>query len=121
MNTTERKLDAANKILGRFAVEIAILLQGKDTPHFDPAKLSAPKISVYNTDQLRFTGRKMDQKQYRHHTGFPGGLKEETLERLMRRDSRIALRHAVAGMLPKNRLRPRMMKNLMLYKGSERI
>lgn len=118
---TERRFDATNKILGRLAVEIATILRGKDTPHFDPAKLSAPKISVYNTDQLRFTGKKMAQKQYRHHTGFPGGLKEETLERLMERDSRLALRHAVMGMLPKNRLRPRMMKNLMLYKGPERI
>lgn len=116
---TERKFDATDKILGRLAVEIATILQGKDVPAFDPAKLSAPKVSVYNTDRIRVTGRKTAQKQYRHHTGYPGGLKEETLERVMIRDSRIALRHAVMGMLPKNRLRPRMLKNLILYKGPE--
>ncbi|MBI2053166.1 MAG: 50S ribosomal protein L13 [Candidatus Sungbacteria bacterium] len=117
---TERKFDATNKILGRLAMEIATILQGKDKPQFDPAVFSAPKVSVYNTDHIRVTGRKTEQKQYRHHTGYPGGLKEETLERVMERDSRVALRHAVMGMLPKNRLRPRMMKNLILYKGPER-
>ena len=116
---TEHTIDASNKILGRLAVEIAKILQGKDKPEFDPSRLMAPRVSVYNTDRIRVTGRKILQKQYRHHTGFPGGLKEETLERVMLRDSRVALRHAIAGMLPKNRLRPRMLKNLMLHRGPQ--
>lgn len=115
----ERTIDARNKILGRLAVEIATFLRGKDDPHFDPAKFSASKVSVYNTDAIRVTGKKMRQKLYRRHTGYPGGLVEESLERLMIRDSREVLRRAVAGMLPKNRLRPRMLKNLMLYKGPQ--
>lgn len=118
MNTAiNQNIDASDKILGRLAGEIAMTLQGKTTPDFDPAQLSNNKVIVYNTDHIRVTGKKPLQKLYRHHSGYPGGLKEESLERMMARDSRVALRHAVAGMLPKNRLRPRMLKNLALHKG----
>lgn len=109
-------LDATDKIVGRLATEAANLLQGKNDPSFDPARASGIRVTVYNTDRVRITGRKKEQKLYRRHTGYPGGLKEETLERLMRRDSRLVVRHAVSGMLPKNRLRARMMKNLTLIK-----
>lgn len=111
-------LDAANKILGRLASEAALLLLGKNDPRFDPGRLANNRVVVYHTDEVRVTGRKADQKLYRRHSGFPGGLKEETLERLLRRDSRLAVRRAVAGMLPKNKLRPRMLKNLILYRES---
>lgn len=118
MNTiTSQNIDASGKILGRLAGEIVMTLQGKTAPDFDPAQLSKNKVAVYNTDHIRVTGKKPLQKLYRHHSGYPGGLKEETLERMLARDSRVVLRHAVAGMLPKNRLRPRMLKNLTLYKG----
>ncbi len=113
----EQTVDASGKILGRLAGEIAMTLQGKTTPDFDPARLSKNKVTVYNTDRIRVTGKKSLQKLYRHHSGYPGGLKEESLERMLLRDSRVAVRHAVTGMLPKNRLRPRMLKNLLLYKG----
>ncbi len=113
---TQQNIDASGKILGRLAGEIAMTLQGKTTADFDPARLSNNKIIVYNTDHIRVTGKKPLQKLYRHHSGYPGGLKEESLERMMARDSRVALRHAVAGMLPKNRLRARMLKNLALHK-----
>ncbi|OGZ97322.1 MAG: 50S ribosomal protein L13 [Candidatus Sungbacteria bacterium RIFCSPLOWO2_02_FULL_54_10] len=109
-------IDAAEKIVGRLATEVADMLQGKRDPRFDPARESGNRVTVYNTDRMLTTGRKMEQKLYRHHTGYPGGLKEETLERLYRRDSRLVLRHAVNGMLPKNRLRARMLKNLTLLK-----
>ncbi len=94
-----------------------MILQGKTVPHFDPAQLSKNRVTVYNTDRVRVTGKKPLQKLYRHHSGYPGGLKEESLGRMMARDSRAAVRHAVAGMLPKNRLRARMLKHLMLYKS----
>ena len=110
-------VDASGKILGRLAGEIAMVLQGKTSPDFDPARLSGNKITVYNTDHIRVTGKKLLQKLYRHHSGYPGGLKEESLERMLARDSRVAVRHAILGMLPKNRLRPRMLKNLLLFKG----
>ena len=109
-------IDAQDKIVGRLATEVADLLQGKKDPSFDPARESHNRVTVYNTDRMRTTGRKGEQKMYRHHSGYPGGLKEETLERLQKRDSRLVLKHAVNGMLPKNRLRPRMLKNLTLIK-----
>lgn len=114
----EYQIDAANKILGRLATEVAVLLRGKNTAQFDPAKLSHHKVTVYNTDSLKATGKKMhgDGKVYLHHTGFHGGQKAETLEDIMKKDSRIALRRAVMGMLPKNRLRAQIIKNLILVK-----
>lgn len=111
-------IDASGRILGRLAGEIAMILQGKTSPDFDHARFSGNKVTVYNTDHIRVTGKKPLQKLYRHHSGYPGGLKEESLERMLARDSRVVVRHAVLGMLPKNRLRPRMLKNLLLYKGS---
>ena len=113
----EYKIDAENKILGRLASEVALLLRGKRNPQFDPSRLSGDKVVIYNTDKLQVTGKKMDQKLYRRHSGFHGGLKEETLKSLLARDSRLVLTHAVRGMLPKNKLRDRMMKNLVMYKG----
>lgn len=117
MTYKEYKLDAANKVLGRLAAEVAILLQGKNEPGFNPMHEGGNRVIVYHTDKVRVTGRKMGQKLYRHHTGYPGGLKEETLERLFARDSRLVFRHAVMGMLPKNKLRARRIKNLTLVKG----
>lgn len=108
--------DATGKVIGRLATEVANALQGKNDPRFDPARLSGNRVTVRNTDRLRSTGRKPEQKLYRRHSGYPGGLKEESLERLLARDSRLVMRHAVNGMLPKNRLRARMLKNLTLVK-----
>mgnify|MGYP003394270145 FL=1 len=113
----EYRIDASNKTLGRLATEIAILLRGKNNPHFDPAKLSGNKVYVSNTDKLQVTGKKIGQKIYRHHSGYHGGLKEEKLGKAMVRDSRVVLRHAVMGMLPKNRLRSRVIRNMTLAKG----
>lgn len=116
---TEHTIDATGQILGRLAVRIADILQGKNAADFDPAVFAGNRVAVMHTDSIRVTGKKSLQKLYRHHSGYPGGLKEESLERMMARDSRVALRHAVAGMLPKNRLRPRMLKNLILIKGEK--
>lgn len=115
----EYKIDATNKVLGRLASEVAVLLRGKNSTSFDPAKLSGNKITVYNTDKIYVTGRKMTQKLYRHHTMFHGGLKEEMLKDLLRRDSRLAIKTSVSGMLPKNKLRAKLMKNLILVKGDQ--
>lgn len=112
----EYKLDATNKILGRLATEVAVLLRGKNAPSFDPAKLSGNKVFIYNTDKIKFSGKKTSQKLYRHHSGYHGGLKEEKLEDLVKRDSRLVLKYAVMGMLPKNRQRAKIIKNLILTK-----
>ena len=89
----------------------------KFNPDFLPNRGSVNKVTVLHTDRMRVTGRKMMQKMYRRHSGYLGNLKEERLGDLMARDSREVIRHAVAGMLPKNRLRKEFMKNLILMKG----
>ena len=113
-NTT---IDADGKILGRLAAHIAMALRGKNSPDFVPNRVPEEQITVVHTNRMRVTGRKMLQKMYRTHSGYLGHLKEEKLGDRMARDSREALRHAVLGMLPKNRLRRVMMRNLILYKG----
>lgn len=109
-------IDASGKILGRLATEVAVLLRGKNDPGFNPAKMSKNKVTVYNIDKIRVTGKKMSQKLYRRHSGYIGNLREEKLRDLMARDSSLSLRHAVMGMLPKNRSRKRIIKNLVLVK-----
>ena len=116
----EYKIDASDKVLGRLATQIVVLLRGKNSPSFDPARILPTKVIVYNIDEMRVTGKKMDQKLYRRHSGFHGGLKEEKLKNLMERDSRLVLTHAVRGMLPKNKLRDRLMKNLVMFRGEEK-
>lgn len=115
----EYKIDAANKVLGRLATEVAVLLRGKNQPDFDPAKFKSNRVLVFNTDKIRTTGKKAAQKLYRHHSGYHGGLKEERLDKLFERDSGLVLKRAVMGMLPKNKLRRKFIKNLILIKGEE--
>ncbi|MFH1671225.1 MAG: 50S ribosomal protein L13 [Candidatus Portnoybacteria bacterium] len=110
-------LNAKNKILGRLAVEIANLLRGKGKPGFVPYLDKGDKVIVTNTDKLDFSGRKLKQKIYYHYSGYPGGLTETRLEEAMEKDSREVLRRAVYGMLPKNKLRDKMISKLKIYKG----
>jgi large subunit ribosomal protein L13 len=112
-------IDAKDRLLGRLASDIAILLRGKNHSSFDPSKFRGIRVAVKNTDRIRVSGKKMEQKLYRRHSGYPGALKEETLKNLFRRDSRLVLRRAVMGMLPKNKLRKRWIHNLILLRGEE--
>jgi len=115
----EHKIDAEKKILGRLASEVAQFLLGKNSPDFDPAKFSDNKVVVYNIDKIVVTGKKSVQKSYYRHSGYIGNLKEEKLKDLMARDSRLVFKKAVLGMLPKNKLRMKMIKNLILMKGEK--
>ncbi|MBI3627937.1 MAG: 50S ribosomal protein L13 [Candidatus Sungbacteria bacterium] len=115
----EVKLDAANKVVGRLAVLVAKHLMGKSGAAFDYAKPGETKVVVTNTDKLRVTGKKADQKLYRHHSGFHGGLKETVYKDLFAKDSRKVLEHAVMGMLPKNKLRAIRIRHLVMHRGSE--
>ena len=115
----EYTIDAENKILGRLATEVALLLRGKNNPKFSSSTLTGNRVTVYNTDKIKVTGKKVEQKIYRHHSGFPGGLKEATFRELREKDSREIIRHAVKGMLPKNRLRAKFIKNLILKQKAE--
>lgn len=109
-------IDAKDKILGRIAAQAAVLLRGKHKPEFLPYLDKGDRVVVINTDKMRVSGKKMKEKIYYRHSGYPGGLKAETLEMVFKKDSRRVLRRAIYGMLPKNKLRDKMIKKLELYK-----
>lgn len=120
INTNQEKeyiLNASNFTLGRLTTKIVLLLRGKNNPNFAPNKLSNNKVVVYNFNKVKITGNKLKQKIYYRHSGYPGGLKSITLENLFKKNPEKVLRMAVMGMLPKNKLRSKMIKNLKVYEG----
>jgi len=112
----ERKVisvDAENKTLGRLAVEVAVLLRGKNKPTFVPYKDMGDTVLVKNIDKMKFTGNKLENKKYHHYTGYLGNLKTKTLkEYLVKRGPKEVLRTAIMGMLTKNKLRADQIKRL---------
>jgi large subunit ribosomal protein L13 len=116
-NETERKIhtvDAADKVLGRLAVRIANLLRGKNKPGFVAYKDMGDFVNVANIKNLTVTGKKYDQKVYRHHTGYLGGLKEKSYKEIFEKNPSTVLIDAVWGMLPKNTLRNAQIKRLKI-------
>jgi len=106
-------VDAENKSLGRLAVEVAVLLRGKNKPNFVPYKDMGDTVLVKNIDKMKFTGNKLENKNYFHYTGYLGNLKKKTLkEFLIKRGPKEVLRTATMGMLQKNKLRARQIKRL---------
>ena len=116
-NKKSYTIDASGKILGRLAVEVANLLRGRNKASFVRHKDVGGEVAVFNTDKIKTTGKKADQKKYYRYSGYPGGLREIKLKDYIEKDSREVLRKAVLGMMPKNRLRNQMIKKLKLYKG----
>lgn len=116
MEKVNRKIiiiDAEGKSLGRLAVEVAVLLRGKNKPDFVPYKDVGDTVLVKNIAQMKFTGNKLENKNYFHFTGYLGNLKKRTLkEFLIKRGPKEVLRTAVMGMLAKNKLRARQIKRL---------
>lgn len=108
------EIDATDKAVGRLATEIAIILRGKNKPGFVPHIDSGDFVTVVNSDKLKFTGRKLVQKDYYHHTGYPGGIIRTPMKKVFDNNPAEVIRHAVIGMLPKNRLRDGMMKRLTI-------
>ncbi len=118
----ERKwyvVDANGQVLGRLASQIAAVLRGKNKPSFTPHVDTGDCVIVVNCDKMVLTGKKLDQKLYRRHSGFAGGLKEVKYGKLMKTRSDFVLYLAVKGMLPKNSLGRQMLKKLRVYKGAE--
>ena len=107
-----REFDASGKVLGRLASEIAVVLRGKDKPSFRPNLLMGEKVVVSNASKIVITGNKVEQKVSQRHTGYLGHLKTVTLKEIMVKNPGDALKRAVYGMLPKNKLRDTWMKNL---------
>ncbi|MBU0731464.1 50S ribosomal protein L13 [Patescibacteria group bacterium] len=105
------KIDAQGKVLGRLASEIATILMGKDQPDYQPHISSNVHVIVDNCNGIKVTGKKMEQKKYYRHSGYPGGMKEKKLSDISKS---AALNRAVRGMLPNNRLRTPMLKKLTL-------
>src|SRR5687768_9030678 len=111
-------VDAAGKVLGRLASEIARRLRGKHKPEFTPHVDTGDYIVVVNTDKLRVTGRKAQNKIYYRHSGYPGGVYSSSFEKLQARHPDRVLRLAVKGMLPKGPLGYAMLKKMKLYAGA---
>ncbi|MBE5744949.1 MAG: 50S ribosomal protein L13 [Clostridiales bacterium] len=120
--TVERKwyvVDAAGIPLGRLATKVASVLRGKHKPTFTPNVDTGDFVIVINTDKVVLTGKKLEDKFYRYHTGYIGGLKEISYKKLMAEKSDLAVYEAVKGMLPKNSLGRATLKKLRVYKGAE--
>ena len=112
MERENHKIDASGKVLGRLASEVAVLLRGKHKPDFAPHKDMGDFVIIKNIESLKFTGKKMEQKKYFRHSGFLGGVRLVPLKELFKENPAEVLRKAVYGMLPKNKLRPKMIKRL---------
>ena len=120
--TVERKwyvIDAEGVALGRLATKVAAILRGKHKPTFTPNVDTGDFVIVLNTDKVVLTGKKLEDKFYRYHSGYIGGLKEISYKKLMAEKSDLAVYEAVKGMLPKNSLGRVMLKKLRVYKGAE--
>ena len=121
-DTVERKwyvVDAAGVPLGRLASHVAMVLRGKHKPVYTPNVDTGDFVIVINTDKTVLTGKKLEDKYYRYHSGYIGGLKEIAYKKLMAEKSDLAVYEAVKGMLPKNSLGRAMLKKLRVYKGAE--
>ena len=120
--TVERKwyvVDADGVPLGRLASKVAASLRGKNKPDFTPNVDTGDYVIVLNSDKAVLTGKKLEDKFYRYHTGYIGGLKEISYGKMMAERSDLAVYEAVKGMLPKNSLGRQMIKKLKVYKGAE--
>jgi large subunit ribosomal protein L13 len=111
------EINAEGKTLGRLASKIASLLRGKHKPNFSPFIDVGDFVVVVNADKIRVTGKKLNEKLYRYHSGYLGNLREFTLKEMLERKPEEVIREAVWGMLPKNRLGRKLIKKLKVYKG----
>ena len=112
-------IDAEGKTLGRLATEVARLLRGKHKPTYTPFADTGDYVIVVNASKMVLTGKKLDQKLYRHHSGFPGGMTEVDYKTMMDKKPEKVLELAVKGMLPKNSLGRQMFRKLHVYAGPE--
>ena len=110
----KHELDAANISLGRLASDIAVILRGKNNPNYKPNEMPDETVVINNIRKIKFSGNKYDQKKYFHYSGYPGGLKEKTLGELFEKNPGRVLWLAVYRMLADNRLRDKIIKNLVI-------
>ena len=111
-------VDAEDKVLGRLAVKIASILSGKNKAQYSPNADLGDFVVVVNAEKVKVTGNKFSQKNYYHHTGYPGGLKTKSFEKMQEDSPEKIIVKAVKGMLPKNKLANQIIKKLKVYSGS---
>lgn len=112
-------VDAKDKVLGRLATEIAVILRGKNKATFTPHLDMGDYVVVINADQVKLTGKKEDQKEYIHHTGYLGHLRRKPIATVRKNNPARIIEEAVSGMIPRNRLKKFIMDKLKVYGGSE--
>jgi large subunit ribosomal protein L13 len=112
-------VDATDEVLGRLASQVATILRGKHKPQYSPHLDLGDHVVVINAERVRLTGRKLDQKTYFRHSGYPGGARETPVRTVLERHPEEVVRRAVRGMLPKNRLGRAMLRKLKIYRGPE--
>ena len=112
-------VDATDQVLGRLAAQVSHRLRGKHKPEFAHHMDNGDFIVIVNCEKIRVTGNKIADKKYYRHSGYVGGLKEITLEKVLQTKPHLAIMHAVKGMLPKNRLGRSLLKKLKVYAGNE--
>jgi large subunit ribosomal protein L13 len=110
-------LDAQDVVLGRLATKVAMMLMGKHKPIYTPFIDTGDHVVIVNAEKVRLTGHKEDDKMYRHHTGYPGGLKERTAKKMRQVRPQRMIELAVQGMLPKSKLGKQMYRKLNVYAG----
>ncbi len=110
-------VDAKDKILGRLATKVATILRGKDKVIYSPHQDTGDEVIVINASKVRTSGKKLSQKTYKRYSAYPGGLNIETLETVLKKNPEYVIRHAVKGMLPKNKLGEKLLKKLRVYEG----
>jgi large subunit ribosomal protein L13 len=108
-------IDATDQVLGRIATRAASILMGKHRPQYAPFLVSGDHVIVVNADKIKLTGEKLDKKVYRWHTLYPGGLREISARKVFETKPEKIIREAIFGMLPKNKLRKRLVKRLKIY------
>lgn len=108
-------IDADGQVLGRLSTAVADILRGKNKPYFSPSVDCGDYVVIINTAKVKVTGNKMADKKYYRHSGYPGGIKEESLEKALSRDPNMVIYHAIRGMLPKNKLSDKMLDKLKLF------
>ena len=112
-------IDAADQVLGRIATKVATILTGKHRPQYAPFLVSGDHVIIVNANKVKLTGEKLDKKVYRWHTLYPGGLREIAARKVFDTKPERLIREAVLGMLPKNKLRKRMVKRLKIYMADQ--
>jgi len=110
--------DASGRVLGRLATEVAVLLRGKHKPIFSPHLDTGDFVVVINAEKVMLTGKKLKDKLYHRHTGYPGGLKTTTAEQMLRKHPTRVVEYAVRGMLPKTKLGDALFRKLKVYAGA---